>query len=207
MKKEKSTVVELSSVAGDAPRRRRDAVATRQAILDSARAAFARAGYDGAGVREIAQGAGVTAMLVNRYFGSKEALFAEAVETSMATTTVVLPRILKSGASGSEIAAALISITEAGDTPLEGFQMMLHSAGSPRAAEIARGLIEKHHLKAIASALGGEQASQRAAAMLALIAGFQLMRQSIGMSALSAAKPAALVKVLGPLFDQLMAPK
>lgn len=48
------------------------------------RAAFTASGYDGVGVREIAAGAGVTAMLVNRYFGSKEQLFAEAVDTSFA---------------------------------------------------------------------------------------------------------------------------
>jgi AcrR family transcriptional regulator len=34
------------------------------------------------GVREIARGAGVTAMLVNRYFGSKVKLFEEAVVDS-----------------------------------------------------------------------------------------------------------------------------
>ena len=49
---------------------RRGSVATRRAILDSARTAFVGSGYDGAGVREIAAGAGVTAMMVNRYFGS-----------------------------------------------------------------------------------------------------------------------------------------
>src|SRR5260370_22457094 len=62
------------------PARRRNASATREAILRAALIAFSRAGYDGAGVREIAQDAGVTAMLVNRYFGSKEALFTAAVE-------------------------------------------------------------------------------------------------------------------------------
>src|SRR5712672_567507 len=62
------------------PVRRRDAGATREAILASARLAFIRSGYDGAGVREIAEGAGVTAMLVNRYFGSKERLFADVAE-------------------------------------------------------------------------------------------------------------------------------
>lgn len=62
--------------------RPRNAAATRDAILQSAIRHFARAGYDGVGVREIAADAGVTAMLVNRYFGSKEKLFAEAVETS-----------------------------------------------------------------------------------------------------------------------------
>src|SRR5262245_24637290 len=64
--------------------RRRNAAATRAAILASARAAFVRSGYDGAGVREIAAGAGVTAMLVNRYFGSKERLFAEVAAETMA---------------------------------------------------------------------------------------------------------------------------
>src|SRR5260370_4279013 len=59
------------------PVRRRDAGATREAILASARLAFIRWGYDGAGVREIAEGAGVTAMLVNRYFGSRKRLFSD----------------------------------------------------------------------------------------------------------------------------------
>ena len=76
------------------PRRRRNAAATRAAILQSARKAFARKGYDGAGVREIAEGAGVTAMLVNRYFGSKEKLFAEVTVDTMATPTILVPQVL-----------------------------------------------------------------------------------------------------------------
>ena len=62
--------------------RPRNAAATREAILQSALSAFVRQGYDGVGVREIAQTAGVTAVLVNRYFGSKERLFAAAVEAT-----------------------------------------------------------------------------------------------------------------------------
>jgi AcrR family transcriptional regulator len=193
----------IQSDDGAPPVRRRNAANTRQAILASARVAFARAGYDGAGVREIASGAGVTAMLVNRYFGSKENLFAEAIAQTMATTAVVLPEILKSK-SGEAIATALVSITQAGDTPLEGFQIMLRSAGSARAAEIAREQIQQHQQAAIARALGGEQAAQRAALMLAMIAGLQVMRQMIGLPALADAKPKALVKVLGPVFQLLI---
>lgn len=184
--------------------RSRNAVVTRDAILASARRAFARAGYDGAGVREIAHGAGVTAMMVNRYFGSKEQLFAEAIAESMAKTTVVLPEILKSSASGEDIAAALLSITKADATPLEGFLIMLHSASSKRAAKIGREQIEKGHQKVLAAALSGDLAPERAAVMLALIAGFQVMRQIIGLSPLAEAEPKALVKILGPLFKQLI---
>src|SRR5271157_5671153 len=62
------------------PKRRRDAAATRSAILEAATRRFACQGYQCAGVREIAADAGVNAAMVNRYFGSKEGLFAEVVE-------------------------------------------------------------------------------------------------------------------------------
>lgn len=189
------------------PVRQRNAAATRAAILQSARKAFAKAGYAGAGVREIAGGAGVTAMLVNRYFGSKEQLFAEAVAESMAATSVLGPAIAKAGASGAAIAAVLVGITKADDTPLEGFQIMLRSASSERAARIARTLIERHHQKRMAAALKGELAAQRAGVMLALIAGFQLMRQMLELPALAQAEPRALIGLLAPIFDRLLAGK
>src|SRR3954447_23779026 len=69
--------------AGAGPKRKRDAAATREAILEAATRRFADQGYERAGVREIAADAGVTAALVNRYFGSKERLFAEAIERAL----------------------------------------------------------------------------------------------------------------------------
>jgi len=186
------------------PKRQRNAAATRQAIMQSARRAFAKAGYAGAGVREIAHGAGVTAMLVNRYFGSKERLFAEAVAESMATTSVLAPQIASAGISGKAIATALVGITKADAAPLEGFQIMLRSAASASAARIGREQIDRHHQKRIAAALQGALAPQRAAVMLSLIAGFQLMRQMLELPALAKADAKTLVKVLAPLFDQLL---
>jgi hypothetical protein len=67
---------------------------TREAVLKSAIQNFARAGYDGVGVREIASDAGVTAMMVTSISGPKsssdhlvtvlEAVFAAIIETPMA---------------------------------------------------------------------------------------------------------------------------
>ena len=65
------------------PRRRRDAAATREAILQAATRRFTTEGYQRAGAREIAADAGVTAALVNRYFGSKEKLFAEVIDRAL----------------------------------------------------------------------------------------------------------------------------
>ena len=185
--------------------RRRNAVATRAAILGSARLAFARAGYDGAGVREIAAGAGVTAMLVNRYFGSKENLFAEVVANTMATPSLITEKVINSATPGESLAAALIELTKPGSTPLDGFLIMLRSTASKPAAKIGREMIEKHHYKAMLAALSGEAAAERAALVLALIAGFQMMRQMIGLTALTRAETSVLRKVLGPVFQQLIA--
>jgi AcrR family transcriptional regulator len=186
------------------PARRRNAAATRAAILSSARQAFAQAGYDRVGVREIAKGAGVTAMLVNRYFGSKEQLFAEVVSDIMARPVILTEHTLKSATAGQEIAAALVRLTATGGAPLDGFSIMLYSASSARAAEIGREQIEAHYHKVLTAAVRGEQAAQRAALVLAFVAGVQVMRQMIGLSALAECPPQVLVKILGPVFQHLM---
>jgi AcrR family transcriptional regulator len=186
------------------PARRRNAAATREAILLSARRAFAQAGYDGVGVREIARGAGVTAMLVNRYFGSKERLFAEVVAETMKTPVILTEEFVNSGMPGAAFASALVELTEPGATPLDGFLIMVHSASSKRAAEIGREQIEQHHQKTLASALRGDLTAERAALALSVVAGFQIMRQMIGLSPLTEADPKALVKILGPVFKQLI---
>ena len=118
--------------------------------------------------------------------------------------TILTPQNLASPRLGEVIAATLVDITRTGDTPLEGFLIMLHSASSKRAAEIGREQIEHGHQQTMAAALGGELAPQRAALVLALVAGFQVMRQMIGLSALAEADPAALTKLLAPLFQQLI---
>jgi AcrR family transcriptional regulator len=155
-------------------------------------------------VREIAAQAGVTAMLVNRYFGSKEQLFAEAAAAAMATPSILTQETIKSSTPGEEIAAALINLTQTGVTPLDGFLIVLHSASSKRAAEIGREQIENHHQKVLAAALSGDLGPQRAALILSLIAGVQVMRQMIGLSALAEADPAALIKLLAPVFQQFV---
>ena len=186
--------------------RPRNADATKQAILDSARRSFARAGYDGAGVREIAAGAGVTAMMVNRYFGSKERLFADVVAGIMATPIILTRDNLASRSLGAALAAGIVAQTARGATPLDGFLIMMHSASSAPATRIAREQIERHYHRQLSEALGGVLAPQRAAIVLAIVAGIQVMRQVIGLPALAGAKPDELIAILTPIFDQLVKP-
>lgn len=188
------------------PARTRNAAATREAILASARKAFAERGYDGAGVREIASGAGVTAMLINRYFGSKEQLFAEAVVAAMAEPLILSRENLAAADFSRAIATGLVSMTNPGAPVLEGFEIMFRSAGSDHAAEIGRQQIEAHHLKTMAAAMTGPRREERAALALSLVAGVQIMRQMVGLSPLVAADPAALTELLTPVVRALVEP-
>jgi AcrR family transcriptional regulator len=184
--------------------RARDAVATRAAILASARRAFAAHGYEGAGVREIAAGASVTAMLVNRYFGSKEQLFAEAAAATMAEPVILADENLHGTERAAQMARALVAITTPGETPLEGFQMLLHSAASETAAKIGRAEIDKRYQKLLTESLRGPHAAERAALLFALVAGVQFMRQSLELPALARASPGTLASLLTPLFEELL---
>jgi AcrR family transcriptional regulator len=189
----------------DNPSRPRNAAATRDAILASARQAFARSGYDGAGVREIAAGAGVTAMLVNRYFGSKEALFAEVVADTMADPVILTPERLRSPDFARDFATALVGTTEPGAMPLDGFLILFRSASSPQVAKIARDRIEAMHQHNLSTALSGPDAEARSAILLSLVAGFQMMRQMLALTALADTDRNTLVRLLTPTISAILA--
>jgi len=74
---------------------------TKAAILGAAREQFAQQGYDRASIRSIAAQASVDPALVMRYFTSKEALFAAAVDVDL-----MLPDL--SGVAVGDLGALLI---------------------------------------------------------------------------------------------------
>lgn len=185
----------------DAPRRR-DAAATREAILASAIRNFARAGYDGVGVREIAGDAGVTAMLVNRYFGSKEQLFARAVEVSFAPAVFVSenPEALTRDA-----AAVLVSRSAPGADELSPFLIMLRSASNPRATEIVRDAIERHVGRRLSAQLPAPGARLRSDVVLSVISGVLLMRRVVGARAMNRrTAPDHLATLLEAVLDAVV---
>jgi AcrR family transcriptional regulator len=160
------------------------------------------------GVREIAKGAGVTGILVNRYFGSKENLFSEVIASTMASPGILTEQILLPGRDRSEIckeiAAALVLKTSPASEQLDGFLILLRSASNPRAADIWRERIEKHYVAFLARTLSGRKKKERAGLVMALIAGVQILRQAVGISSLSEASPEWLIEKLTHLLEVAM---
>jgi hypothetical protein len=102
------------------------------------------------------------------------------------------------------LARAVVAVTAPGATPLDGFLILLHSASSPKAAEIGREWIARGHQSTLESALAGPLAAERAGVFLALVAGLQVMRQMVEIPALANADPGHLEALLTPLVRGLV---
>ena len=176
------------------PKRRRDAAATRSAILEAATRRFACQGYQCAGVREIAADAGVNAAMVNRYFGSKEGLFAEVVERAFDIRSLfdgdratLAERLAHRAVYGQDDTA------DAQRIPLV---LMLRSATEPHTAELIRASLERNLLRPLAEHLEGPDADIRAAMAIAQCMGFATLNQMLRPRALAEAQQEELVVLL-----------
>src|SRR5258705_10839020 len=88
-------------------------------------------------------------MMVNRYFGSKEQLFAEVVDTLQSTKSILTGH---AGTLGHEAAAALAATPARG---LDGFLLLLRSSSNPQAVTILRDAIERNFQAPLAAMLPG----------------------------------------------------
>ncbi len=176
------------------PRRRRDAAATREAILEAATRRFATEGYQRAGVREIAADVGVNAALVNRYFGSKEKLFAEVIQCALDMGSLLAGR---QGDLANHLARAMVYGQEEwrgrGYTPL---MLLLHSAMEPGAVKLFRRDLDHTELRLLAEQIGGEDAAVRAAMIVAQLTGFAIMHHVLRPKAFAEARGEDLVALL-----------
>ena len=163
---------------------------------------------DGVGVRKIAKGAGVTGILVNRYFGSKENLFSEVIASTMDSPGILTQQTLRPSRERSEIckkiATALVLKTSPESEQLDGFLILLRSASNPRAALIWRERIEKHYEVSLSGALSGPKKKERAGLILAVIARVQILRQAICITSLSEASPDWLIERLAHLLESVV---
>ncbi len=180
--------------AGVGPKRKRDAAATREAILEAATRRFASEGYDRAGAREIAADAGVTAALVNRYFGSKEALFAEVIKRALD-----IEQLTRGGRAGLAEHLARVVVYGEGDAPdglLTPLLLLLHSAAEPRAVELFRRDLDRTQLRVLAERIGGDEAAVRAAMVLAQLIGFAVLHRVLRPEAFAHVRGEELVALL-----------
>lgn len=194
----------MSNLATLQPRRRKCAAATRAAILDAARARFLEESYNSVGLRDIARDAGVDVALVNRYFGSKEELFTLVMRGGEGES-IELPQ---AGDSLADFFTALVSREDEQGCvhTREKLQIMLRSANSPAAAAVISAAFRKGVLDPLADLLPGRNANARAALMMAVLIGTNVLRNVFPVTPLPAEEEAAFEAGLRGLFELAQAP-
>ena len=178
--------------ANSETKRRRGSAATKAAILDAAKLAFTQESYEAVGLRAIAARAGVDASLVNRYFGTKQALFAEVMDGSID----IGPYLNGDRATfGWRIAHGMVT-TRVAPGSFRPLLVMIRSAPNAEAGGILRAHLNDDLAVPLAAWLGGHNAQERAGLILAQLAGFFFMRTVIGLDQLEQANEESLVSEL-----------
>lgn len=170
--------------------RRRDAEATRRALLAAARMLMARRGVEGTSTRDVAAAAGVNQALVYRYFGSKEKLFAEAAEGDETAADLIIEQTPL-----DEVASALLArVLDKTVTSQTGSDIgaLVSAANDETVRAIIRDRIESGFGGRFAPRLDGPDAALRAELLAALITGTAFLYRKIGTTALTTADRATL---------------
>lgn len=146
--------------------KRRNPAKTRARILDAAFELFSSAGYAKTGIRDIAQRADVASSLILKYFGTKAALFQDALVNAIYVRGF-FPR--DKADFGLRMTRMVLSRKDA-QIPA----MMVLAIADPESRDIARKITRRVVLESMADWLGPPNAFPRALEMLILLNGFAI---------------------------------
>jgi len=190
-------MTDLAEATAPVPPRRRDAAATRAALLEAARAAFTASGYDRTSLRDIAALAGSDVALIARYFGGKEGLFTEALKTTIAPDRL---RGWDRRTFSRDVAEMMAGAAEIADPRTRTFQFLLQAATSPTTAPLLGRAVQERFLAPIRDWLGDEAGQERARVLAAIYIGF-LVERLIRGAALEGAERTAFVERVTAVID------
>lgn len=177
---------------------------TRSDILASARTLFAARGYHATTVRDIAADAGVNAALVHHYFGSKDQVFAAAMNLPLNPADIVT-RLRDDGprAQLGERVVRLFAHTWRDPATGQPLQALLRAAAATeQGATLMRQFVEDVMLTRVATELGISRV--RAAGAFSQLIGFALAATILRVEPLASASEDDLVALLAPSVQRYL---
>jgi AcrR family transcriptional regulator len=173
---------------------------TRERILAAARTLFGQRGYEGTTVRAIAAAAEVNPALLHHFFGTKEQVFAAALNLPVDPATIV-PRILDGPRDqiGERLVRVMLEVWRDPDARQSFLALLRSVATHDEAVRMLRQFLERAMLGRLADALGGPRLRLTAAA--AQVVGLALARFVIGIEPLSTADESEIVLLVAPVIQ------
>lgn len=178
---------------------------TQQAILDAARAAFSEAGYDGATMRAIAREAGVDPALVHHYFGTKEHLFATAMQLPF-DPAVMIPTLLAPGIDGlgERIVRLFVSIWDSPERISPFIALLRGAMTHEKSAAMLREFVTTAILGRVADGIKADQPRIRASLVASQLIGLAFARYILKVEPLASASADTVVTAVAPTVQRYL---
>ncbi|AZM89688.1 MULTISPECIES: TetR family transcriptional regulator [Streptomyces] len=182
-----------------------DGPGTQERIRLAAREVFAERGYDKTSVRGIAKVAGVDPALVHHYFGSKDDLFAAAVEVSLEPALVV-PAILGEGPDGigERLVRYFLGVWENPVTRVPLLAVIRSALTHEAAAKVLRTLVLRRLLERIAADLDVPDPTFRAELAASHMVGIAILRYVVQVEPLASADQEDIVALVAPTLQRYL---
>jgi AcrR family transcriptional regulator len=180
--------------------RTRNAAASREALLASARTLFSERGFDDTTVRDIGEEAGVDPALIARYFGSKVNLYLATVTAEDADSG--RPEDLEHPAQLVEWLVSRVDLRGPGPV----LQALVRSDSTPEIREAARGHLTRRLVEPLHAMLerrGVPEARVRAEIIVSALVGVLLARTLGSFESLGNLKRRELVELLTAMLPDL----
>jgi AcrR family transcriptional regulator len=198
---------------GPRPRRRgrpsrtsgSDGPDARTRILEAARTEFAERGYDKTSVRGIARAAGVDAALVHHYFGTKDEVFAAAIELSFEPALVV-PQVLGGPREdlGERLARYFIGVWENPVSRAPMLAVLRSALTHEAAAKVLRGFVLRRLLERIAAELDVPDPTFRAEVAASHMIGIAILRYVVRAEPLASEDPEKIIAMVAPTLQRYL---
>ena len=182
------------------------AAQTRQRILDVARQAFARSGFEATSVRSVASAAGVDQALVHRYFGTKRELFLATLELPVDPARVLAPVL---AAPREHLAEAFLrTLLELWDSDAEPVILaaVRTLTSTPDGPSLVKGFVldlALSHLRPVVDDPVGS-APTRLALVASQTAGLLVARKVLGIEPLASMPVEEVVALVAPTLQRYM---
>jgi AcrR family transcriptional regulator len=184
------------------PDSERKGVRTRRRILDTARGVFADVGYERATIRGVAAAAGVDKSSVIQYFGTKQALFREAVHWDIPVAELTTDDAKET--TDNRVRGMLSAWAADPNSPMA--VLLRTSMTSDDAAELLRTHITAQSVDPMAATIDSPDARLRAALAGAMLMGVASQRYILKMPDLKDADVEEILRLIAPLIQTLLNP-
>jgi AcrR family transcriptional regulator len=178
---------------------------SRDRILAAAREEFSARGYDKTSIRSIAKTAGVDPALVHHYLGSKEQIFAAAIEMSFEPALGVAD-VLAGGPDdiGERLARYFIGIWESPVTRPPLLAIIRSALTNDTAAAVLRGFVLRRLLERIAGELNVPDPRLRAELAASQMIGIAMLRYVIRVEPLASLDVEDLIPLVAPTLQRYL---